>query len=138
MKKLFRSKEDYKLAGICGGLGDYFSVDPVLFRVLFIFFIPLGGVGVFAYFIMWIMVPNQDPDQPEAYVARRISLSTEDRKLAGVCGGLGEFFQVDPVFFRILFVLMVFAGGIGFVLYVILWLLIPKSRKPPQISDQSV
>ena len=137
MKKLYRSKDDYKVAGICGGLGEYFSVDPVLFRVLFIFCIPLGGVGIFAYLVMWMMVPSHDAGQAEEALSRRLSLSVLDRKLGGVCGGLGEFFQLDPVFFRILFVLMAFAGGLGIIVYVILWLIIPKSREARQISDET-
>ena len=135
MKKLYRSKEDYKIAGICGGLGEYFSVDPVLFRVLFIFCIPLGGVGIFAYLVMWAMVPSRNAEQSEGALSRRLSLSILDRKLGGVCGGLGEFFQLDPVFFRILFVLMSFAGGLGVIVYVILWLIIPKGRESRKISD---
>ena len=57
---------------------------------------------------------------------KRIYLSQTDKKLSGVCGGLGEYFDKDPVLFRILFVLLVLLKGFGIILYLIMWLIIPK------------
>lgn len=54
--------------------------------------------------------------------------STEDRILAGVCGGLGTYFGTDPVWFRLGFVLLAFAGGTGILFYLIAWLLIPSAQ----------
>lgn len=51
--------------------------------------------------------------------------SRTNKVIAGICGGLGEKFNIDPVIFRILFVVSIFAGGIGFILYVIGWIIIP-------------
>lgn len=57
---------------------------------------------------------------------KRFYRSTTDRKIAGICGGLGEYFNVDPVIFRILFVILLLPGGLpGFIPYVIIWLLVP-------------
>ncbi len=61
-KKLYRSKTDRKLAGVCGGIGEYFEVDPVLIRLLWIFFTLAGGGGLLAYIIAWLVVP----EAPEA------------------------------------------------------------------------
>ena len=53
--------------------------------------------------------------------------SRNDRILAGVCGGLGEFFGISAFWFRLLFFLLFIPGGLpGFVPYVILWIIIPK------------
>lgn len=53
--------------------------------------------------------------------------SLTDRRVAGVCGGLGKYFGVDPVWFRLLFVLTALPGGIpGIPLYVICWIVIPE------------
>lgn len=49
--------------------------------------------------------------------------------LAGVCGGLGEYFDVDAVLFRIAFVLLVFAGGLGILAYVLLWIFLPEEPR---------
>jgi len=58
-RKLYRSKTDRKLAGVCGGLAQYFNVDATLIRVLFIVLAVLGGSGLVLYLALWIIVPNQ-------------------------------------------------------------------------------
>jgi phage shock protein C len=58
-RKLYRSKTNRKLAGICGGLAEYFGVDATLIRVLFVLLAVLGGSGLVLYLAMWIIVPNQ-------------------------------------------------------------------------------
>jgi phage shock protein C len=57
-KRLYRSRTDRKLAGVCGGIGEYFGVDPVLIRLLLIIFTLAGGGGVVAYLIAWLIVPE--------------------------------------------------------------------------------
>lgn len=61
MKKLYRSKSDTKIAGICAGIGEYFDVDPTLIRLLFVFlFIVTGFVPLaLMYFIGWWVIPEQ-------------------------------------------------------------------------------
>ncbi len=129
MKKLYRSKTDRKIAGVCGGLGEYFQMDSIFFRILFVVVVLLGGMGILVYFIMWIMVPVNPVNNSitvQIPTNKRFYLSNTDRKIAGVCGGLGEFFQIDPVIFRIIFVVLSFLGGVGVLLYLILWLVAPK------------
>lgn len=61
-KKLYRSCRDRMIAGVCGGLGDYFDVDPTLIRLLFVFGFFATGSGLFwAYLIMMIVVPEAVP-----------------------------------------------------------------------------
>lgn len=57
----------------------------------------------------------------------RLTRSNTDKMLAGVCGGLGEYFNIDPVIVRLIFVLVTLTSFIGLFLYPILWLLMPKS-----------
>ncbi len=58
---------------------------------------------------------------------RTLRRSRTNRRLAGVCGGLGEYFGIDPTIIRILFVLLALPGGLpGTLLYVILWLVMPE------------
>jgi phage shock protein C len=61
-RKLVRSSTDRKLAGVCGGLAEYFNLDPTLIRVLFIVLAVLGGSGIIIYLAMWILVPSQPQD----------------------------------------------------------------------------
>jgi phage shock protein C len=58
-RKLYRSKTNRKLAGVCGGLAQYFNVDAILIRVLFVVLAFLGGSGLFLYLAMWIIVPKE-------------------------------------------------------------------------------
>jgi phage shock protein C len=58
-RKLYRSRSNRQLAGVCGGLAEYFNLDATLIRVLFIVLAVLGGSGVILYLAMWIIVPKQ-------------------------------------------------------------------------------
>jgi phage shock protein PspC (stress-responsive transcriptional regulator) len=75
----------------------------------------------------------RDAAPAAAFDGKQVRLSTADRMIAGVCGGLGEFFALDPVLFRAAFLVLAVIGGLGIVLYLVLWLLIPgpTSREPP-------
>lgn len=62
--------------------------------------------------------------------AKRLYRSTTDRKIAGVCGGLAEYFNIDPVIVRIIAVILLLPGGLpGFLPYVILWIVVPEKPK---------
>lgn len=56
-KKLYRKANDRVFGGVCSGLGDYFEVDKVLIRLLWILAIIIGGVGIIAYLIAWVVIP---------------------------------------------------------------------------------
>ncbi len=57
-KRLYRSTKDRMIAGVCGGLAEYFDVDPVIIRVLFVVVTLGAGVGILGYIILWIVVPE--------------------------------------------------------------------------------
>ncbi len=59
MDKLYRSKKNRIIAGVCGGIGEYFNVDPTLIRLLWLFISIMGGSGVLAYIIAWIIIPEE-------------------------------------------------------------------------------
>ncbi len=58
-KKLYRSRKSRVIAGICGGIGEYFNVDPTLIRLLWVVFTLMGGSGIIAYIICWIVIPER-------------------------------------------------------------------------------
>jgi len=58
-RKLYRSRSNRQLAGVCGGLAEYFSMDATLLRVLFIVLAVLGGSGIVLYLAMWSIVPRE-------------------------------------------------------------------------------
>ncbi len=58
-KKLYRSRYDRAIAGICAGLGKYFQIDPIIIRLGFLFLALAGGPGIIVYVIMWVLVPEE-------------------------------------------------------------------------------
>lgn len=58
-KKLYKSKTDKKLCGVCGGLAKYFDMDPTIIRVLWVLCILFGGSGVVAYIVCAILFPEE-------------------------------------------------------------------------------
>jgi len=64
-KKLYRSTTDKMLGGVAGGLAEYFDIDSTLVRVLFIVVVFLGGGGIIAYIILWIVVPQKPYELPK-------------------------------------------------------------------------
>ncbi|HJH29293.1 MAG TPA: PspC domain-containing protein [Methanosarcinaceae archaeon] len=57
-KRLYRSRNNSMIAGVCGGLGEYFDMDPTFIRLLWIVFTLAGGSGILAYIIAWIVIPQ--------------------------------------------------------------------------------
>ena len=58
-RRLYRSRSDKVIAGVCSGIANYFRIDPVIVRVLAVALIFLGGAGVFAYIAAWLLMPNE-------------------------------------------------------------------------------
>ncbi len=62
MKKLYRSRINKKLCGVCGGFAEYFEIDPTILRILLIIFVLCGGAGILAYIVAALLMqtnPNQ-------------------------------------------------------------------------------
>ena len=57
-RKLYRSRSQRMLGGVCGGLAEYFNVDATLIRVLFLVLAVFGGTGLVIYVVMWLIVPD--------------------------------------------------------------------------------
>ena len=58
MNKLYRSTTNRQIAGVCGGIAEYFGIDPVIVRVIFVVLF-FTGVGLLLYLIMWVIVPKK-------------------------------------------------------------------------------
>lgn len=131
MKKLHRLNEAKKIAGVCAGLGEYFELDPLFFRLFFLVSLFFGGIGALVYVLLWVMAPEKPGAAGGGGPARSLHLSRSDRKIAGVCGGLGEWLDMDPVFLRVAFVLLALLGGLGIAVYVLMWLFLPRAPAVP-------
>ena len=58
-KRLYKSRSNRMIAGICGGIAEYFEVDPTLIRVLWVLFSFAGGAGVLAYIVAYFIIPER-------------------------------------------------------------------------------
>ncbi|MDI3543175.1 MAG: hypothetical protein PWP57_779 [Candidatus Atribacteria bacterium] len=62
-KRLYRSRTDKMLGGVCGGIARYFNVDPTLIRLLAVALIIAGGAAIIAYIIAWIIIPEEPKEK---------------------------------------------------------------------------
>lgn len=102
-KRLYRSKRERVVAGVCGGIAEYIDVDPTLIRIAWVVFILMGGAGLLAYFIAMIIIPEnpkeRSPEQKkekEEYERKEY----EDERFGSLIGGIilltiGSFFLAN-------------------------------------------
>ena len=58
VKRVYRSKKNKILAGVCGGIAEYFDVDPVLVRLLLVLLVLMGFAGIILYLVAWLIMPE--------------------------------------------------------------------------------
>lgn len=58
-KRLFRSKKDQMIGGVCGGLAEYLNIDPAIVRIVAALLMLTWGTGILLYIIMWIVIPEE-------------------------------------------------------------------------------
>jgi phage shock protein PspC (stress-responsive transcriptional regulator) len=116
---------------VCAGLAEYLEVDVVLIRAAWVVFSIVPGAiigGVLAYLAAWLLIPEATEPAPPP-PGRRLTRSTTDVRIAGVCGGLAEYFGVDATPIRLLWlILSILCGAVilGVFAYLIAWLIIPR------------
>ena len=146
-KRLFRDENNKVIGGVCGGLANYFGTDPVIIRVIFAVVALAFGTGLLAYIILWVAVPSSASATIGAS-RKKLFRDPDDKFIAGVCSGIGNYFGVSAWIPRILFLIpfLSFAfrdrhwGNFDFpgflnlsfspgslIVYIILWLVIPEA-----------
>ena len=131
-RRLTRSVSDRQIAGVCGGVAEYFEVDVSLIRVVWVVLSIVPGAiffGIIAYLAAWLLVPEGEATwTPSPTQFRRLTRSATDQKIGGVCGGMAEFFGVDATAVRLTWaILSILPGAIvgGILAYLIAWLVMP-------------
>ena len=201
-KRLYRSRVNRMIGGVCGGVAEYFDIDPAIVRIIWVLSVFLGGTGILLYVAAIIVVPTNpvqkvsagtgnlsrniwawllvivggillahnldvapmfswwgalswkliaavlliilggsvllahfrrtpEPAQfgPGGTERPRLHRSVRERKILGVCGGLSDYFDVDPTVVRLVFILIAVSSlGFGLLLYVLLALAVPEER----------
>jgi len=119
-----------KIAGVCAGLAAYFDADVTIVRLAWVILSIIPGVfigGLVAYIAAWILTPAAATQEHQA-VGRRLARSETDKQIAGVCGGLAEFFGLDSTIVRLAAVIIaIYPGAVigGVVAYLIAWFIMP-------------
>ena len=147
LRRLYRDENNKVLGGVCGGLARYFRTDPVIVRVVFAVVSLAFGTGILAYIILWIAVPSSASTEIGA-PRKKLFRSPDEKIIAGVGGGLGNYFGINPWIPRVLFLLPFlsfvfrwknfgfgdFPDFINFsfspgalIVYIILWLVLPEA-----------
>jgi phage shock protein PspC (stress-responsive transcriptional regulator)/HSP20 family molecular chaperone IbpA len=138
-RRLVRDLRRKTLGGVCAGLAHYFNMDVVwvrlIFLVLFLASTPVGqefGAGVsgftfIIYIAMWIALPGVTTIEDDKTV-KKFFRNPEDKVLGGVASGIAAYFGVDTGIIRLLFVLGIVFFGVGFLLYLVLWIIAPQAN----------
>lgn len=138
-RRLVRDLRRKTLGGVCAGLAHYFNMDVVwvrlIFLTLFLALPPLGhgfGAGVssftfIVYIAMWIALPGISTIEDDKTV-KKFFRNPEDKVLGGVASGIAAYFGVDTGVIRLLFVLGIVFFGVGFLLYIVLWMIAPQAN----------
>ena len=125
-KKLYCSP-DKKICGVCGGLADYFGIDPTFMRFIVaeIAFFTAILPAFIVYLIMAVVIPQAPADYQRPTKEKYLTKSA-DKKIAGVCGGIAEYLNADPTIIRLVFALMVLGWGTGVLAYIACALILPE------------
>jgi phage shock protein PspC (stress-responsive transcriptional regulator) len=139
-KRLYRDGNRKVIAGVAAGIADYLNTDPIWIRLILIVLVLIAPVtaGISAGFVMlsyilcWIALPVNYNNPTGTYAtdttSRKLFRNPDDKKLGGVCSGLALYLGMDPTVMRLLFLILLFVGGGGLLLYLILWIVLPEAR----------
>jgi len=150
-KRLYRDEQNKILGGVCSGIANYFGLDPLLVRVLWVLFV---GVNILSYLILWIAVPSSSVKEVGG-VRKRLFRDIDNKIIGGVCSGLSKYFSLRVGIVRVLFLIpfirfifnfkhfhlfqfwenpgfpnlfdVAFSPGAVFV-YIVLWLVLPEAK----------
>lgn len=108
--RFYRSEDDKVIAGVCSGIAARTGIYPIFIRILFVL---LFGVVFWVYIILWIIVPSQSV---QTSVTRRLFRNPDDKRIAGVCGGLSAYFNTGSNIMRLIFlvpfIISIISGGV--------------------------
>ncbi|TRX56023.1 PspC domain-containing protein [Fulvivirga sp. M361] len=126
-KKLRRNLNRKIIGGVCSGIADYFKVDPLWIRLAFLLLLFGYGIIFLFYIILWIVLPGSDEPKEDNDI-KKMYRDPEKKVIAGVSSGMAAYFAVDAAVIRLIFVLTIFLGGTGLIIYVILWIILPEAK----------
>jgi len=147
-RRFYRDMANRKIAGVAAGIASYFQVNPLWIRLGFLGLLvllpilfndirwledvagKLSGLSVITYIILWIALPKRydTPSEAEDRSYKKFYRDTDNGKVGGVSAGLAAYLNTDVTLVRVLFIVGLFVGGISFILYPLLWILVPEAK----------
>lgn len=130
--KLFRSPRHRSVGGVCAGIALARGWSVSLVRTLCLLLMSISGLGVILYLALWLALPTAETigvAEPAQLPHDPFLRSSTDRKVAGVCGGLARYVQVDSLWVRVVYVMAILCGGLGVISYVYAWLIVPPETE---------
>lgn len=91
-KKLYKSTKDSKISGVCGGIAEYFNIDPVLIRITFVFLIFFGLMGLILYIVLAIVMPKQPIEGANYETDEASSVKKDFKDIGKDLGDMGKEF----------------------------------------------
>ena len=118
---------DRKIAGVCSAIADRIGIDPIWVRLTVL----LTGLLVFpwvfiAYFVAALVIPKDESEVEDIVDYKRLYRVKKNRMIGGVCTGMAQYFDIDVVAMRLIFIGATLLGGFGILAYIILWMITPK------------
>ena len=132
-KRLYRDTERKVLGGVAAGIAHYFGTDPLWIRLLILVFFfadafaSFGTITLVTYIVLWIVLPG-NPDLEQDRKVKKLFRNPDDKVIGGVSGGIAAYFGTDATVIRLLFVLSIFLGGTGLLIYIVLWIITPEAK----------
>jgi phage shock protein PspC (stress-responsive transcriptional regulator) len=134
-ERLVRLPRSGRIAGVCAGVAAYLDADVTFVRLAWVLLsIVPGGIlgGIIAYAAAWLLLPEASAAEYPLSTSPRLARSESNRRIAGVCGGLADYFGVDATMVRLIVaVLTIYPGAIllGVAAYLMAWLIIPSASQ---------
>lgn len=131
---LYRDLSNKAVGGVCAGIANVLNIDPVWVRILCValllsvFYVPVvAALTLFLYVIAWMSLKGK-LYEGQAIKRKKFYRDTFNGVLAGVASGLAAYFGVSVAVVRLLFVISLFFGGLGFIIYLAIWFTAPPAR----------
>jgi len=142
-KRLLRRSAAGRIGGVCAGIAEYLDTDVALVRLAWVVLSIVPGAfigGALVYLAAWLLIPDSPEPVGTDGRARRLHRAVSGRKIAGVCGGLAEYFAVDPTLVRLVWAIATIVPGaivFGILAYLVAWFIMPESPVPGVVTTTS-
>lgn len=85
-KKIYRSEKDKMIGGVCGGLAEYFNIDVVIIRLLWVLLFFLEGSGLIAYLIAWVVIPSDNSIRYDSFGSEVVDEKPNHKESSTISG----------------------------------------------------